>query len=147
MAAQFVLLAVIAALGLAEFAGHGFANPWGTPALVAGVALIGSGSALAVRAVYDLRSALSPFPKPLADAPLVETGAFRWIRHPIYTGLLLASAGWGLASGSIWALVATGILALVLDAKSRREEAWLVATHPGYEGYRRRTRRFAPFVY
>ena len=138
---------MIAALGLAEFAGHGFANPWGAPALVAGGALVVVGFALAVGAVFDLRAGLSPFPKPLADAPLVETGAFRWILHPIYTGLLLASAGWGLSSGSIWALVATWILALVLDAKSRREEAWLVATHPGYEGYRRRTRRFAPFVY
>jgi len=145
--AQLLLLAVIGALGLAEFAGHGLANPWGAPAAAAGFILIGVGLGLAGRATSDLRSAFSPFPKPLADAPLVESGAFRWIRHPIYTGLILASAGWGLAAGSIWVLAATLALALVLDAKSRREEAWLLATHPGYAAYRRRSRRFVPLVY
>ena len=147
LAAQFVLLALIGALGFAELAGHGLASPWGTPALAMGIVLAGFGLALGARAIHDLGSALSPFPKPLAAAPLIETGAFRWIRHPIYTGLLLAATGWGLAAGSLPALAATVALALVLDAKSRREESWLLAAHPGYAAYRRRTRRFVPLLY
>ena len=44
--------------------------------------------------------------------------------------------------------MATVALALLLDLKSRREEAWLRERVDGYEDYYRRTpRRFVPFVY
>ena len=94
----------------------------------------------------DLRDALSPFPRPVAGATLVETGVYRHLRHPIYSGLLLGSLGWSLVSGSAVSLAATGLLLALLAGKAHREEAWLVATHPGYRAYQARTKRFIPWV-
>jgi protein-S-isoprenylcysteine O-methyltransferase Ste14 len=55
--------------------------------------------------------------------------------------------GWGLITGSIVAIAATGLLFLLFDAKSRREEAWLSAIHRAYPAYRSRTKRFIPWIY
>lgn len=75
---------------------------------------------------------LSPFPRPIAGAPLVESGAYRLIRHPIYSGLVVGAIGWRLVTSSILATGAAGLLFLLLAAKSRREEVRLVAIHPEY---------------
>jgi protein-S-isoprenylcysteine O-methyltransferase Ste14 len=105
------------------------------------------GAVLATRGVVDLREALTPFPHPRPDAPLVEQGAYRLARHPIYGGLVLGAVGWGLITASALALALATVLLAFFDLKSRREEAWLVDRFPAYEAYRRRTRRLIPFVY
>jgi len=86
-------------------------------------------------------------PSPRDTAQLVETGLYGYIRHPLYAGLILASLGWVAVRASVPALVVTLALAVILDLKRRREEAWLDARFPGYAAYRRRTRAFVPFVY
>jgi protein-S-isoprenylcysteine O-methyltransferase Ste14 len=43
--------------------------------------------------------------------------------------------------------LATLGMALLLDAKARREEVWLLETYPAYAAYRRRVRRFFPYLY
>lgn len=141
---QLVLLAAIGAGGLAGLA---WPEAWRPAALLVGSALILVGGLLGSRAAWDVRKGLSPFPRPLPGAPLVRSGVYRLIRHPIYAGILLAGVGWSVATGSLVALVLTGLLALLLDAKARREEAWLVEAHPGYRAYRDRTKRFVPWVY
>lgn len=147
VAIQLVLFTIIAAAGLRELAGHGPVSPWGPAATLVGIAAIGLGGVVAARGVWDLRAGLSPFPRPMAGAPLVESGAYRLIRHPIYSGLVLGAIGWGLVTGSIVVLGAAGLLFLLFAAKSSREEAWLVAAHPGYAAYQRRTKRLIPWVY
>jgi protein-S-isoprenylcysteine O-methyltransferase Ste14 len=77
----------------------------------------------------------------------VESGVYRYLRHPIYAGLVLAGLGWGLVTAAPAAIALTLLLLVWLDLKARREEAWLAARHPGYEAYRARTRKFLPFVY
>ena len=81
-----------------------------------------------------LGSNLTPFPRPRASATLVDTGAYRYVRHPIYSGLVLAAVGWSLATASPLALVPTVLLGLLFDAKSRREEAWLTERLPRLRG-------------
>ncbi len=145
--AQFVLLAIIAFAGLRDFVGLGSVTPWGPAVSVVGIVAIVVAGGLAARGIWDLRFGLSPFPRPTAGAPLVESGAYRLIRHPIYSGLVLGAIGWGLATGSMLAIGATGLLFLVLAAKSHREEAWLAAIHPEYGAYQRRTKRLIPWIY
>ncbi len=147
MAAQLVLFVAIGGAGLAAWLGQSAGTSWGVLAAGAGVLAIVAGGVLAVRGVRDLRTSLSPFPRPIAGAPLVESGAYRLIRHPIYSGLVLSAIGWGLVTGSIPALVLAGLLFLLFAGKSRREEAWLIEAHPGYAAYRRRTKRLIPWIY
>ena len=138
---------VIAAAGLRDLLEHGSWSPWGPAVSLVGFAAIVVGSLVGARGVWDLGASLSPFPRPIAGAPLIESGAYRLIRHPIYSGLVLGAIGWGLICGSILAIGTAGLLFLLLAAKSRREEAWLSAEHPGYGAYQQRTKRLIPWIY
>lgn len=144
---QFVLFAIIAIAGLRDLVGHDSVTPWGPAVSIVAIAAIVVGGGVAGRGIWDLRSGLSPFPRPIAGAPLVESGAYRLIRHPIYSGLVLGGIGWGLVTGSILAIGAAALLFLLLAAKSHREEAWLAAIHPEYGAYQRRTKRLIPWIY
>jgi protein-S-isoprenylcysteine O-methyltransferase Ste14 len=140
-ALQVVLLVAIAAAGfIARVGSHGLV-------ILAGGALILLGLAVGFRGVRDLDRSLSPLPRPSATAELVEHGVYRRVRHPIYTGVILAAVGWSIATMSPLALVLSALLAVLLDLKSRREEAWLRERFAGYAEYARRTKRFIPGLY
>lgn len=141
------MFATIAGTGLWELLAHGSNNPWGAAATGIGLAAIVGGGLVGARGVWDLRASLSPFPLPVAGAPLVESGAYRLIRHPIYSGLVLCAVGWGLVTGSILAIGTALLLFLLLAGKSRREEIWLSAIHPEYGAYQQRTKRLIPWIY
>lgn len=145
VAAQLVLFAGIGLAGLASIS----SRPGGPIpiALAFGAAVTAVGLLMVVRAAADLGSNLTPFPRPRAVAALVDRGTYRFVRHPIYTGLVVAGVGWSSATISPLALVLTALLALLFDAKSRREEAWLVERLPEYAAYRARTRKFVPGIY
>ena len=112
-----------------------------------GVAAIGIGAWLLIRGVADLGRSLSPLPRPRPDGRLIDTGIYARLRHPIYAGMIVAAFGWSALTGSLGALVATLLLAVFLDAKARREEAWLLERYDGYADYRRRSKRFLPGIY
>lgn len=116
-------------------------------ASIAGALMIVAGGLVALRALQDLGSSLSPLPRPVQGNRLVETGTYRLIRHPIYSGIVLAGIGWGVLTGSWSAIGLTALLFMLFDAKSRREEAWLADVHRDYATYRARTRRFVPWLY
>jgi protein-S-isoprenylcysteine O-methyltransferase Ste14 len=145
--AQLVLFAIIAMAGLRDLVADGFASRWGSAVSIAGVGAIVVGGSVALRGLWDLRASLSPFPRPVAGAPLIVAGAYRLIRHPIYSGLVLGAIGWGMVTGSILAIGTAGLLFLLFAAKSRREEIWLSAVHPDYRAYQQRTKRLIPWIY
>jgi len=147
LAAQIVLIGAIGLTGLGGLAGTRSWTPWGVVVSAGGVLAICVGFAIVGLAYAGLSSSFSPFPRPVPDVALVESGIYGRVRHPMYVGVVLGGLGWGLACGSILALAFGFALALLFDAKARREEAWLVARHPGYAAYRSRTRRFIPGLY
>ena len=106
-----------------------------------------AGGVIGVLGVVHLGRARTAFPRPLAEARLVTSGAYGWVRHPLYCSVLIASIGWGLIWSSVWAVVLTGVLAVFLDAKARREERWLRGEFPEYADYAKRVRRLLPGVY
>jgi protein-S-isoprenylcysteine O-methyltransferase Ste14 len=142
-----VQLVILVAIALAGATGPAWSGAPRIAGAAVGIASMLIGAVLATRGVVDLREALTPFPHPRPDAPLVEQGAYRLARHPIYGGLVLGAVGWGLITASALALALATVLLAFFDLKSRREEAWLVDRFPAYEAYRRRTRRLIPFVY
>ena len=122
-------------------------DPWRAAGLVAGAALVLAGFVIAVAGVVGLRENLTAVPRPVEGGRLIDTGAYGMVRHPIYTGIVAAAIGWGLATASPAALVAAALLGGFFDLKSRREEAWLLAAYPGYAAYRERVRKLVPFIY
>lgn len=141
---QFVLLGLVAAAGLAGPAWDGAAR---AVTSILGAALLAAGLLLAFRGLVDLRDALTPLPHPRDGASLVDTGSYRLVRHPIYGGIVLGAAGYGLLTASPPALVGAAALIGFFRLKSGREEVWLEARYPGYAAYRARTRRMIPLVY
>lgn len=85
-------------------------------------------------------------PEPKADGQLVQTGPYRWIRHPMYTAVLLFSIG---CAGFVATLLAGGLslaLLAVLWLKAVLEERMMCQRHPAYRAYMTRTRRFLPLL-
>ena len=141
---QLVLFGAIAVSGAAGPAWGGWPAAVG---IASGGVLIGCGGILSLRGVLDLRENLTPFPRPLEGARLVESGAYRLVRHPIYGGLVIGALGWGLVRASPLTLAGALVLAAFFDLKSRREEIWLSESYPDYPAYRHRTHRLLPWVY
>jgi protein-S-isoprenylcysteine O-methyltransferase Ste14 len=141
---QIVLFWLIAAAGYVELKGQ--SDLAGVREL-AGALVAAAGVAIAIWSARSLRRALTPFPMPVPGNELVENGPYGRVRHPIYSGVVVAALGWSLLCGSWVATALCLVLAVLFDAKSRREEAWLSEAHPEYSAYRRRTRRFVPGVY
>jgi protein-S-isoprenylcysteine O-methyltransferase Ste14 len=85
-------------------------------------------------------------PTPHHSGHLVQHGPYHWIRHPMYSAVLLLAAAlaWPLASLLAWLVWV--VLALVLLSKALLEERWMTQKHPGYAAYLQRSRRFIPFV-
>jgi protein-S-isoprenylcysteine O-methyltransferase Ste14 len=72
-----------------------------------------------------------------ADHKVVTAGPYRWVRHPSYTGMALAIAGFGLASGDVFSLAAAVVLSGIgLVVRIRVEERQLTrALGAEYEGF------------
>jgi protein-S-isoprenylcysteine O-methyltransferase Ste14 len=141
---QVVLLATILIAGALGPAWSGSPR---VATLVVGVVLAMAGLFLAARGVLDLNDNLTPFPKPIPDGRLIDTGAYALVRHPIYGGLITGALGWGLATASPAAILGAGLLLGFFDLKSRREEIWLAERYHEYGAYRTRTRRLLPWIY
>ncbi len=105
------------------------------------------GFALLLWAGISLGRNLTPLPKPKTDAQLVTTGLFAWMRHPIYSALMLISFGSSLERGNLIAFALSLCLTILLEFKSRREEAWLCEQFSGYAAYRLRVKKFFPGLY
>lgn len=81
------------------------------------------------------------------DHELIVRGPYSIVRHPIYTGLLLAFLGTALAIGAWRGLIATAIVAVSFWRKLRLEERWLCELFgEQYADYMRRVRALVPWV-
>jgi len=142
------LLFILVAVGPVTWTGlPAWSADWSRFGTCAGILLILSGFLLAGAGVAALGSNLTPLPHPKDDAVLVAAGAYRLARHPIYGGLAVMALGWGLWRHGWLTLGYAFLLVVFFDAKSRREEQWLLEKYPAYADYRRRVRRLIPFLY
>ena len=144
VAPQPVLLAVIAAAGIR---GPRWPSSACSVRTVAATASALGGLYLFAGGIKRLGKQITPFPKPVDQGSVKRSGAYGLVRHPMYGGVLLLTLAWSLASSPL-ALGPWTVAAVFLDAKRRREEAWLVEVHPEYEQYRASVRdSFVPFVW
>lgn len=78
---------------------------------------------------------------------LIRSGPYRLVRHPIYSGLVLALIGTALVIGTACGFVATVLILVGFVVKLQVEEDRMRETFPDYADYCRRTARLIPGVY
>jgi len=76
---------------------------------------------------------------------LIRRGPYRWIRHPIYTGMLAALLATAMIQGLLSGMIGFAFALLALYRKARREEAFLSQEFgEGFSEHRQRTGMFLP---
>lgn len=98
-------------------------------------------------AAFNLGKNLTPLPCPKDNAQLVQSGLYRYVRHPIYFGVLLAALGWFLVFPNVYILLYAIGLFILFDVKARREEVWLVERFSAYRDYQIRVKKLLPGIY
>jgi len=83
-------------------------------------------------------------PKPKGSGVLVTSGPYHWIRHPMYSSVLLGAAALACLSNPLAGWSAWSALAIVLLWKSVLEETWLRQRHVAYAAYMQQSKRFLP---
>jgi len=94
----------------------------------------------------SLRKSLTAVPIPKVEGTLSTTGLYRYVRHPMYSSVLLLALGIAMQSGSIIKYLLVIALYLLFYAKSRYEETYLIIKYPEYAEYSSRIPRFIPFT-
>jgi protein-S-isoprenylcysteine O-methyltransferase Ste14 len=112
-----------------------------------GIAVCALGVAIAIWARSILGRNWSGNPTIKEDHELVERGPYRWVRHPIYTGILLALIGTGIARAQVRDVVLFVFSFVALWLKLRVEERLMLRQFPeAYPEYMRRTKALVPFL-
>jgi len=113
----------------------------GALALVVGITLLGLSH-------HHLGKSFHSFVVTKENQVFVESGPYRWIRHPIYTAFIINYIGGGLLAGS-WVLTFVPVLlygVLVVLRVKNEEQAMLEQFGQVYADYMQRTSRFLPFI-
>jgi protein-S-isoprenylcysteine O-methyltransferase Ste14 len=96
------------------------------------------------RVTFGLRSfhaAANP-----TEGGLVTRGPYRWIRHPIYSAILIFTWAGALSHVSMVGLGLGVVATLAVGIRIAAEERLLIERYPEYADYAARTRRIVPFV-
>ncbi len=133
---QFALIAAILLMASDEVN-----VPW---IYIGGVLFIAPGIIILFFSIKQLGGSLTANPVPRESGRLIETGLYKHVRHPIYTGLLLATLGSCVQSMAVVKFFFWFLLLALLIYKARFEEKLLAAKYSTYTDYMKRTGRFVP---
>jgi protein-S-isoprenylcysteine O-methyltransferase Ste14 len=142
-------LSVLGGLGLGELAarsGEGTLPGPGWWPVALGLAVFVAGLVLRAWAVHELGRFFQFTVVLQADHRVVDTGPYRHLRHPSYTGLLMASLGLGIALGTWLSIPACVIPPLIAFSVRLGHEEVVLARELGepYRAYMQRTKRLVP---
>jgi protein-S-isoprenylcysteine O-methyltransferase Ste14 len=112
-----------------------------------GAAIVALGLCFAVWARVELGRNWSATVTVKEHHELIRSGPYRYVRHPIYTGLLLGYGGSAIARGEWRGVLAVVIVLVALWRKLRLEERWMLETFgDAYRRYRGEVRALIPFL-
>jgi protein-S-isoprenylcysteine O-methyltransferase Ste14 len=107
-----------------------------------------AGAAVGLAALWANRPGnFNIHPHPHPKGALVRHGPYRWVRHPMYSAVLLFGLACVVAAPSAETFGYLVSLMLVLLGKARIEERLLLAKHPDYAGYAAATKRLLPGLF
>lgn len=78
---------------------------------------------------------------------LVMSGPYKFVRHPMYTSVLLITLAMAVGTPTVLEWGSLSLLGTVLALKANREEQLWCADNVLYENYKQRSKRFIPFIY
>lgn len=136
VATQFVLIALI------MFVGPLWPTHWSLKGFMLVGCLIGLWAFLSM-GLGNIRA----FPEIPQHGRLVVHGPYHWVRHPMYTSLLLITLGWVVEHPMPFRMVLWVGLVVTLWVKLRYEEQLLLERFPEYEEYRKSTKRIIPVLF
>lgn len=90
--------------------------------------------------VFRENSFAAPVVKLQAAQRVISTGPYAYVRHPMYSGMILFFASVPLILGSTWGLAIAPLFLVLLAVRIRIEERTLIAGLPGYADYAARVR-------
>ncbi|HZO34111.1 MAG TPA: isoprenylcysteine carboxylmethyltransferase family protein [Gaiellaceae bacterium] len=140
-----IVIAAILLIRLGAFRGHHLhTDPWR-----AGVGLVlfvlGLGFAIWAR-VHIGRNWCTPMTQK-NDPELVTSGPYRLVRHPIYSGILVAGVGTAVALSWLW-LTVVALAGIYFVYSATVEERFLTEQFPdAYRAYKRSSKMLVPFVF
>lgn len=126
------------------------AQPFLPPSLAAawlGLILAALGLGIAIAARITLAGNWSAAVEIKENHTLIRSGPYRHVRHPIYSGILLAVLGSAIALDHWGGLLGLVLILAALWIKLRHEENRLRQALPGYDGYARETAALIPFLF
>lgn len=89
----------------------------------------------------------SVYPEPLEHAALITKGPYQYLRHPMYSALILVMIGITFYNGGIINLIGLIMVAVAVQFKAISEERYLGQRFAEYNQYSSSRKRFIPFVY
>ncbi len=142
-------LAAFAAFFVCGLAATAVPPAWRVPCFWIGIGLLVSGSLLRRHCFRMLGEFFTGDVKTRADQPVIDRGAYRWIRHPSYTAGMLLFTGIGVALGNwLSMLVLPLTMVAVYTYRVRVEEAALLAAiGEPYARFTATRKRFIPFLF
>lgn len=136
VATQFLLIALIMLAG----------PLWPTHWSLHGMMVLGGVIALWAFLAMGLGN-IRAFPEIPQHGRLVVHGPYRWVRHPMYTSVLVITLAWTVEHPLPFRVGLWVGLVVTLWIKLRYEEQLLLIRFPSYEEYRLRTKRLIPFLF
>jgi protein-S-isoprenylcysteine O-methyltransferase Ste14 len=136
VATQFLLIVLI------MVAGPLWPNHWG----LQGMMVLGGVIALWAFLAMGLGN-IRAFPEIPEHGRLVVHGPYHWVRHPMYTSVLVITLAWAVEHPLPFRMALWVGLVVTLWVKLGYEEQLLLARFPLYEEYRMRTKRVIPFLF
>ncbi len=140
-----ILVLALLLVRFGAFGGHGLnSDPWRAGL---GLVLFAAGLGLAIWARVNIGRNWGTPMSQKNDPELVTSGPYHLVRHPIYSGILLASVGTAVALSWPW-LIAVLLAGVYFVYSATVEERYLIEQFPdAYPAYQRSTKMLVPFVF
>ena len=116
------------------------------PIAIIGVLMAILGFVIMAIALFELKTNLTVFPTPKTNSELITFGMYKFSRHPIYSGILLFVYGYAIFSFSLYKLLISSLLFVLLYFKTNYEESQLERKFPDYSNYKMKVGRFFPKI-
>jgi protein-S-isoprenylcysteine O-methyltransferase Ste14 len=100
-----------------------------------------------VTAVYFIRSGHIVVNHEQRPSAVLSTGAFRYVRHPLYLGSMMLYLGLSVSTASLFSLLMVGLIFIFYNHIAGYEEQLLEDRfHEEYRNYKKRTGKWVPLI-